>query len=140
MKKELLYRILTSIILFPFSIFIIVKGSFLFLLFILLCFLISIYEWQRMKISKFSKFLGTLLLLISFFLIYNFRLNLGENYWPFIFILLICISTDMGGYVFGKTFKGPKLTSISPKNIRRYDWKFYFLCCIIFCSFGHELY
>ena len=69
-----------------------------------------------MKISKFSKFLGTLLLLISFFLIYNFRLNLGENYWPFIFILLICISTDMGGYVFGKTFKGPKLTSISPKK------------------------
>ena len=105
MKKELLYRILTSIILFPFSIFIIVKGSFLFLLFILLCFLISIYEWQRMKISKFSKFLGTLLLLISFFLIYNFRLNLGENYWPFIFILLICISTDMGGYVLVKHLK-----------------------------------
>ena len=34
----------------------------------------------------------------------------------FIFILLICISTDIGGYIFGKIFKGPKLTKISPKK------------------------
>ena len=32
------------------------------------------------------------------------------------FILLICISTDIGGYIFGKIFKGPKLTKISPKK------------------------
>ena len=32
------------------------------------------------------------------------------------FILLICISTDLGGYIFGKIFKGPKLTKISPKK------------------------
>ena len=32
------------------------------------------------------------------------------------FILLICISTDIGGYVFGKIFKGPKLTTISPNK------------------------
>ena len=31
-------------------------------------------------------------------------------------ILLICISTDIGGYIFGKIFKGPKLTKISPKK------------------------
>ena len=29
---------------------------------------------------------------------------------------LICVSTDIGGYVFGKMFKGPKLTKISPKK------------------------
>ena len=34
----------------------------------------------------------------------------------FLLILLICISTDIGGYVFGKLFKGPKLTNISPKK------------------------
>ena len=32
------------------------------------------------------------------------------------FILLICISTDLGGYIFGKILKGPKLTKISPKK------------------------
>ena len=31
-------------------------------------------------------------------------------------IILICISTDIGGYVFGKIFKGPKLTKISPNK------------------------
>ena len=28
----------------------------------------------------------------------------------------MCISTDIGGYVFGKIFKGPKLTKISPNK------------------------
>ena len=30
--------------------------------------------------------------------------------------MLICISTDIGGYIFGKIFKGPKLIKISPKK------------------------
>ena len=33
-----------------------------------------------------------------------------------IFILIICIFTDLGGYIFGKILKGPKLTKISPKK------------------------
>ena len=31
-------------------------------------------------------------------------------------ILLICISSDIGGILFGKIFKGPKLTKISPNK------------------------
>ena len=41
------------------------------------------------------------------------------NFWLhyfLCFVLLICISTDLGGYLFGKTFKGPKLTKISPQK------------------------
>ncbi len=34
----------------------------------------------------------------------------------FLFILSICIFTDIGGYIFGKLFKGKKLTSISPNK------------------------
>ena len=34
----------------------------------------------------------------------------------FLFISLICIFTDIGGYTFGKIFKGKKLTSISPNK------------------------
>ena len=29
---------------------------------------------------------------------------------------MICIATDIGGYTFGKTFKGPKLSRISPNK------------------------
>ena len=38
------------------------------------------------------------------------------DYIYFIMILFICIFTDIGGYVFGTIFKGPKLTKISPKK------------------------
>ena len=30
--------------------------------------------------------------------------------------MIICIFTDTGGYIFGKIFKGPRLTTISPKK------------------------
>ena len=33
-----------------------------------------------------------------------------------IFLLLICISSDVGGYIFGKTFGGKKFTKISPNK------------------------
>ena len=34
----------------------------------------------------------------------------------FLFVIVICISTDIGGYTFGKIFKGPRLTRISPNK------------------------
>ena len=33
-----------------------------------------------------------------------------------IFILVICASTDIGGYIFGKLIGGKKITSISPQK------------------------
>jgi len=36
--------------------------------------------------------------------------------WNLIFIITICILSDIGGYIFGKTFKGKKLTKISPNK------------------------
>ena len=41
---------------------------------------------------------------------------MSGDYIYFLIILLICISTDIGGYIFGKILKGPKLTKISPKK------------------------
>ena len=29
---------------------------------------------------------------------------------------MVCVSTDIGGYIFGNIFKGPKLTKISPNK------------------------
>jgi phosphatidate cytidylyltransferase len=36
--------------------------------------------------------------------------------FPFFLCNNYVSSTDIGGYVFGKIFKGPKLTKISPKK------------------------
>ena len=45
---------------------------------------------------------------------YYLRENFGFKI--FIFIITICIFTDIGGYIFGKLFKGPKLIKISPNK------------------------
>ena len=50
----------------------------------------------------------------------------------FLFILSICIFTDIGGYIFGKIFKGKKLTSISPN--KTYSGMIgSFICSLIIC-------
>ena len=59
-------------------------------------------------------FFGIMFLSISFFLAYHIRENIGLIF--FLFIILISIFTDIGGYVFGKIFKGPRLTKISPNK------------------------
>ena len=117
MKNELIKRILSSIILIPLAIFFIVKGSFLFNFFIIICFLITSYEWHKMSKKKSYYFLGLIFLIFSFYTVYELR-NISENtsLSLFLFITLICVSTDIGGYLFGKIFKGPKLTKLSPNK------------------------
>ena len=52
----------------------------------------------------------------TFFLAYKLRYEFDENYTYFLITILICVCTDIGGYIFGKIFKGPKLTKISPNK------------------------
>ena len=60
------------------------------------------------------KFLGVIFLIISFYLAYILRIK--EGAYVFIFIVLISVCTDIGGYIFGKLLKGPKITKISPNK------------------------
>ncbi len=117
MKNEFQKRILSSIILLPITFFCIIKGSFLFNSFITICFLITAYEWHSMTKKKTYNIFGHIFLLFSFYSVYFLRNNLEENsLLIFILILLVCVATDVGGYIFGKIFKGPKITKISPKK------------------------
>ena len=113
MIKEFEKRLITSLILLPISIFFIIKGSIFFIFFLSILFLVTSYEWVLMiKKNNIFRFLGIIFLFFSFYSAFEF----GENYKDFLFIITVCIFTDIGGYVFGKIFKGPKLTKISPKK------------------------
>jgi len=116
MSIEFIKRILSSIILLPLTIFVIVEGSYVFIIFISICFLVSIYEWNNMSKEKKYNKIGFILLFFSFLCIYNLRINSDNNYIIFLFIVVICISTDIGCYIFGKLIKGPKLTKHSPNK------------------------
>ena len=115
-NKEFQKRIFSSLILIPVSLFFIIKGNFLFNFFITICFLITSYEWHKMSFKKPYYLIGFIFLIISFYSAYRIRTTISGDYIYFIIILLICISTDIGGYIFGKFLKGPKLTKISPKK------------------------
>ena len=110
-NKELQKRILSSIILLPLALYFILAGSFYLIFFTIICFFVSIYEWNNMVKKIELKFLGTLFLVFSFYTFYEISIA-----YLWIFVLLVCVSTDIGGYVFGKLFKGPKLTKISPNK------------------------
>ena len=117
MNNEFSKRLWSSIILIPFLFTVIFVGSYLFIIFMVICLIITLYEWHMMSKNKSYNILGHLFLLFSFYSIYFVRNELDDkSLFVFLFIILICISTDIGGYLFGKIFKGPKLTKISPKK------------------------
>ena len=115
MIKEFEKRILSSVILIPIAIFFIIKGSVFFSFFLSISFLATSYEWIKMsKKNNFLKLLGIIFLLYSFYTAFEIREY--KNFKYFLFIVTVCIFTDIGGYIFGKIFKGPKLTKISPNK------------------------
>ena len=115
MIKEFEKRLLSSIILIPISIFFIIKGSIFFIFFLSVLFFATSYEWVKMsKKNILLKFIGIVFLFLSFYTAFEIRGD--ENFKNFLFIITVCIFTDIGGYIFGKVFKGPKLTRISPKK------------------------
>jgi phosphatidate cytidylyltransferase len=118
MNKELRNRIFSSIIIAPLTIYLIYKGSFIFFFFIFLCYFISVYEWTLMSKKKRYFLPGVIFLTFSFINVYLLRYNFSNeiSLYLFFFVVITCIFTDIGGYLFGKVFKGPKLTKISPNK------------------------
>ena len=62
--------------------------------------------------KKILLYLWVFFLIFSFYTFYELSIELIVIFY----VIIICSSTDIGGYVFGKIFKGPKLTKISPKK------------------------
>ena len=109
--SDLIKRILSSIILLPLVLYSIFMGSFYLIFLIVICFFIASFEWHKMVKHKMHRIIGYIFLILSFYSFYELSIE------KFIIIpLFISISTDIGGYVFGKIFRGPKLTKISPNK------------------------
>ena len=80
---------------------------------------------EFLQISKkifskvFFRFLANIVCLIYLFIFcFLFLFFSDQLYLKLILYLIIfgCIASDIGGFIFGKIFKGPKLTKISPNK------------------------
>jgi len=116
MSYELINRILTSLVLLPILFFCIFYSGFYLIVFLSFVYFLSFYEIIKNTKNLFFNFSSNVILIFAFFSLYDLR---GDTNYSLIILYWVLISTflsDIGGYVFGKTFKGKKLTKISPNK------------------------
>ena len=116
MLDEILKRIISSMVLLFLTFFCIIKGSYFFTILLVVIFLLSSVEWHNMSKNKSYYFFGFIYLIISLFCVFKLRFDFVSDASLFLLITIICILTDIGGFIFGKIFKGPKLIKYSPNK------------------------
>ena len=109
-------RILTSLFILPLSFFFIIKGGYLLMAFLLLIFFLTNYELFSVFNKKSTILFLDLLLISSLFSIFYLAEKNDITFLILLWVLILCICSDIGGYIFGKIFKWKKLTKISPKK------------------------
>jgi len=116
-KKEIYKRILTSLVLLPIIIFSIFSDSFFFNIILVAIFFLASYEWYNISKKSFTYlFIGFLIIITSIFSAFFLRGNDNTSQQLFLWLLLIVIFSDTGGYISGKIIGGKKLTKISPNK------------------------
>ena len=126
MNRELFKRSITSIILILILISMFISSTIMISTIIIISF-ITFYEFNRLisKIlkSRVIKFLvsSSILLYLFIFVFIIFFVESTQytipKYKLYIFYsIIVCVNSDIGGYIIGKIFKGKKLTKISPNK------------------------
>ena len=122
MSKNLKKRIYTSLMLLI-LIFLILKFSFILVFTLLVLGVLSLIEFLNLtkKIIKNKSYqIISNVFFITYIFLFCYMFLFFSNYIQLkiiLFSLLLgCIASDIGGFIFGKIFKGPKLTKISPNK------------------------
>jgi len=98
--------------------------NYILLIGLILISLISWLEFNNLILKIFKKkiyifmfrVIAFIYLIIFSSIFFNLSISSGQSKFLLLYFILISIFTDMGGYVFGKLFKGKKLTKISPNK------------------------
>ena len=147
--SNLTKRIISSILLIC-LLFIVFNSKFILTLFLIFVFYQIVYEFFILLKKIYNKN-NLKLYLVSFLIVLViFTINLSiwlifilelSNLKELIYlIIMICISSDVGGYVFGKTFKGKKITKISPNKTYYGMYGSYITSILISLLIFHNMY
>ena len=121
MKSELFKRSISSLFLMFLLFLSALINDYIFLSILFIVIIFSWIEWvsiiEKVKFKKIYRIIHIILFLIYLLIafIVCFNVFVIDKYF-FLTILMICVFSDVGGYVFGKTFGGKKLTKISPNK------------------------
>jgi phosphatidate cytidylyltransferase len=108
-------RFIISLLAFPIIYVLLYQKIFSNILIVIVCLFCS-YEWNKIFNKKNYIYLFGLLILFIFFLSLIKIYNLQDYNLKFLWLILLAWLTDIGGYIFGKLFGGPKLIKISPNK------------------------
>ena len=108
-------RFIISLLAFPIIYILLHEKIFSNILIVIVC-LFCAYEWNKISNKKNYIYLFGLVILSFFFLSLITIYNLQDYNLKFLWLILIAWLTDIGGYIFGKLFGGPKLIKISPNK------------------------
>jgi len=122
MNKELKKRVITSIILIAIALNCLFINNFSWLLLLLIVSFICWIEfinlnkkiWKRKTKIIFPIILSFFFLLLFIYTAYKLRADNGT--FATLFVLGVCVFSDIGGYIIGKSIGGKKLTKISPNK------------------------
>ncbi len=109
-------RILTSIIVFPLSIFFIIMGGNYIVSFLYVVLILGNFEVFSVFKRKSSIIFLDLILVLSLLSILHLRNDTVASFVLLIWVIILTILSDVGGYIFGKFFKGKKISKISPNK------------------------
>ena len=109
-------RVITSLIILPLSFFFILKGGNYIVSFLYAILILGNYEVFSAFKRKITIILLDIILVSSLLALLYLRNDTASSFFLLIWIIILTIFSDIGGYVFGKVFKGPKLTKISPNK------------------------
>ena len=90
--------------------------GFFFYSLLLLLLLSSFYEVFKNVKQFFLSFCLYFLILFFIYSLFSIRGSNNHDYIYLIWLILIVWTSDIGGYIFGKMFRGPKLTNYSPNK------------------------
>ena len=109
-------RILTSIIILPISIFFILKGGNYIVSFLYAILILGNFEAFSAFKRKLSIIIIDVILVMALLALLHLRNDTASSFFLLLWIIIIKIFSDVGGYIFGKIFKGKKISKISPNK------------------------
>ena len=109
-------RILTSLIIFPLSIFFIIKGGNYIVSFLYAILILANFEAFSAFKRKTSIIFLDSVLVVSLLSILHLRNDTTSSLILLLWVIILTISSDIGGYIFGKIFRWKRLTNISPNK------------------------
>ena len=114
--SNLYKRIITSIILLPICILFIFAGGNYIVSFLYAVLILANFEAFSTFRRKLSIIFLDVVLVIALLSVLHLRNDTASSFILLIWVIILTISSDIGGYIFGKTFKWKKFTKISPNK------------------------